>query len=314
MAVKNEEEAAKRIQFLKEIGHMKYPDFMLKPEEVHNLLGEFSKSKNFNDETRFIWTPDQPFPEGELLRNCEEAFLSSSVHRERIVADAALYPSNKTKNGYVVRANGVDYDTKKLFVIAGINTPNLLMPLGIDGLIDVTARRCVLLKADIRTDLKVAIYMDKVNNTNINIVKNKNGDNVYLFGDGLYTEVEDINNIELKRQVTDEEVQRFISNYCDENKYPQLERKLSPFFKDIRNFNVCYKVENQSYLPWIYNMGELTENTYKNLHVAGAGKATLAFYVAEKLIYNAGLDSTKYSGEENAIIKDLSLIAHWSEC
>src|SRR6185503_20200928 len=80
MALENEKDAIDRINFLKSHG-FEYDEPYINPSSLYKYLGnDFSMCTKFNHYTRFIWTPDQPFDEGDLLRFCEDSLKLSETN------------------------------------------------------------------------------------------------------------------------------------------------------------------------------------------------------------------------------------------
>ncbi|MBW8683309.1 FAD-dependent oxidoreductase [Chitinophaga rhizophila] len=289
MAVKSEEEAEKKISFLRAHGFI-YPNHYLNTNEAREKLGnDFLNSESYSKGSKFIWTPDQPFDEGGLLRFCEDSISFANFKFSSIKGNAVLKKNALTKNGYSVQVDNEEFDPGVLFVLTGLNTIRFLEPLGIEENIKIKARRCVLMKSLNFIDLKVPIFINKINNTNINTVKDLSGKKLHLLGDSIYTPVENIHQLPKDMNVTTQDKELFLQNFCQSGGYPDLKSKLELFLEDDNNFSVCYKTESAAYLPWIYDSNTFDQCGYKNIYMAGPGKATLAFHTATELLRIAKL-------------------------
>ena len=289
MALANEEEALKKATFLGRWGFPQYGG-ILSQEEVERLLGkDFSRSSQFTRDTCFIKTPDQPFDEGGFLRFFQVSLQNAPFSFQQIQGIAAIKRSLVARNGYSVSVNGEEIDPGKLFVIAGVNTQRILLPLGIAERINLTARRCILMQAPMMTDLSADLYMDTLSRLNVNTVTNWIGQKRCLFGDILNSPVEDLTRELVGRAVTEEDKWKLLDNLCKPEHYPQLKERLLPFMADDRNFSVCYKTESEGHKAWIFEASNYDQNL-QNLYIAGSGKATMAYYAAQELLSRAKIN------------------------
>jgi glycine/D-amino acid oxidase-like deaminating enzyme len=283
MALANEVQAREKMEFIQQNGFSEY-GAILSRVEVRRLLGlDFSQSEHFTGDTCFIKTPDQPFDEAELLRFFENSARGARFSFQSIRATAILKRNGQARNGYSIEANGIEYDPKQLFVMAGVNTLRFLMPLGIADRLPLKARRPVLMQVPLVTDLTADLFMDTVGELNVNTVANWRGERICLFGDSLSTDVIDLTQELTDRSITRQDKRRFMENFCRPVNYPHLRDRLSPYMDDNRRFSVCYKIETQGILPWIFDSSEIAPE-FPNMYIAGSGKATLAYYVADKLM------------------------------
>lgn len=286
MALKDQKEAEKKIKFFERFG---FKSDSFNSTQIAKVLGyDFSSSPQFTPDTCFIRTPDQPFPEGDLLRFCEDSLRIAKFNFSTLKGRAILEKHSLAPNGYIVKVNNQTYCPSYLFIMAGLNTKHLLQPLGLDNTVTLSARRCVLMKSSFITDLKVPIFIDKLSNTNINTVKDLRGNIAYLLGDSQSKPVSMLDRA-IEQQVNQADKEQFIENFCSKTFYPHLRTRLEPLINDNSNFSVCFKVENQSYLPWIYESNILAPE-FPNIFIAGPGKATLAYYTAHELIKKANIN------------------------
>ncbi|HVU98723.1 MAG TPA: hypothetical protein VHE34_26050 [Puia sp.] len=283
MAVASEQEAWRKIDFQIRNGFPQY-DHILRPAEVERLLGrDFAQSAHYPEGTCFFKTPDQPFDEGGLLGFCRDSLRSPSSGFSSITGNATLRKSQVARNGYSLVVNGEEYDPGMLFVMAGVSTKQLLAPLGIEQHINIHARRCVLMRAPIITDLSADLFVDMMSHLSVNVVTNGLGEKMCLFGDVQFSLVPDLTQAMTDRDVTDDDKSKFLENLCQPQFFPQLRSRLIPLMKDNANFSVCYKTECDGHLPWIFPSAKFAPE-FPNIFVAGPGKATLAWYAAQELL------------------------------
>jgi FAD dependent oxidoreductase len=311
MALANEAQAKKKLAFLEKYGYSA-PQALIDRREAERLLGkDFYKSPQFTPDTCFIRTPDQTFKEGAYLRFCENSLGLAGFPFQSLRGVAQLIKNTAARNGYSVRVNGREFDPATLFIAAGVSTKRILEPLGLSDKINIGARRCVLFKAPFDTDLRADVFMDKLSKINVNLAETRRGEKTWLFGDILNSPVADLFTAPPYPSVRAQDKEEFIRNFCDPNHYPHLRTKLEPFLKNDANFSVCFKTEIVGHLPWISDSNELGSE-FRNIYIAGPGKATLAWFTAHELLQRTNL-LTEVGPAQSRSIPSISEIQQWSE-
>jgi hypothetical protein len=288
MALPNEHEAQKKITFLNQYG-FPYDEPIIPQRKIPDLLGNYlANSGHFTSDTYFIRTPDQSFDEEGLLRFCEVSLRRALFDFRSVKGSAQLLINPSARNGYSIIVNEEEFDPGILFLAVGLNTKRFLSPLEIEDFIELKARRCVLMKAALNLGLKPSILVDRIASININAVKGRRSETIYLIGDILNQAVPDMKEKPFRQQVTEEDKIQLFENLCQPENFPQLKNIITPLLSDDQNFSVCYKVEDEGHLPWIYETNKFASR-FPNMYIAGPGKATLAYYTANELLNRANI-------------------------